>query len=425
MRTNGAAAGHRPAVQAWTAGDAVALQVALRWGDEDFAKRVGVSPRVIAGWRAFPAIRPMFDHQRRLDQLLIDASPDERGRFLLQRAPATSSSGPERLRVAVAVVPDGCGAVLLVRRQQCDVPMTWRFPVAAVRVDTAPLTVAVQAVYAQTGVRVAGEACLGSRRQRGTHVLAEYCWCRYVAGEPFNRDRRHAADVQWVDSGTRPGDAHPGIRLCGTRSKVVSEVKDAGSGRASGGGTLGRSWVDFGVGGPPRSIRGAAGGVGGVGGGDCEVDGLDLVLGETCPAPREDESAAEGITDDGPDCDATASGRGRFDQLHGSAGLDELAAATAGRLVADLGGETSPPACGPERCEGTVVGAWRVDPGRLGQVGEVDLIAASEWLAAIAMKNGNRGSSVRCASSGASGTSLSSFMPMIATVGDERGPAQG
>lgn len=195
MPTSGA---HGPAVRSWTAADAVALQVALRWTDAAFAAGLGVSPRVIASWRAFPEIRPTIHNQRRLDQLLVGASPDERGRFRLQRMPASPSSSVERLRVAVAVVPDGRGAVLMVRRQQSDLPMSWHFPVAAVRQDAEPIAVAVQAVYAQTGVRVSGGACLGSRRRRGTHVLAEYYWCRYLAGEPFDRDRRLVAEVRWV-----------------------------------------------------------------------------------------------------------------------------------------------------------------------------------------------------------------------------------
>lgn len=56
-----------PYIHTWHGREAVALQSALRMGQESFAEHLGVAVRTVALWHGDPAIKPRHDIQDALD----------------------------------------------------------------------------------------------------------------------------------------------------------------------------------------------------------------------------------------------------------------------------------------------------------------------------------------------------------------------
>lgn len=185
-------------VLSWNGALAGHLRAALRLSLEEFAQRVGVSPRTVSLWAEHHDTVPRPEIQRALDTLLRRAEPDERRRFgVLAQAP--DGLGPQALRVAVAIVMRG-GEVLLVQRRGDD-RLDWQFPAGVVKPGARGGAVAVEETRNETGIRVMVLRSLGSRVHPVTGVVAEYFLCEHLAGQPDNRDPVENADVAYVPIG--------------------------------------------------------------------------------------------------------------------------------------------------------------------------------------------------------------------------------
>jgi transcriptional regulator with XRE-family HTH domain len=87
--------------EAWTGARATALRKALRLTIDQFANRLGMSPRGVAHWRANPDVVPRVAQWDRLDDLLDNASPAARKRFE-ELTSATTASNPTPVSVATS-----------------------------------------------------------------------------------------------------------------------------------------------------------------------------------------------------------------------------------------------------------------------------------------------------------------------------------
>jgi 8-oxo-dGTP diphosphatase len=186
-------------IDAWTGEKANYLQSALRMTNEDFAERLGVSTRTVAGWHANPAMKPRSEVQQLLDTALEQAGDGARERFdaLLRSAgPSVSNGSPQALSVAIAVVQRD-GAVLLVQRRD-DGALRWQFPAGIVKPGASSSDSAVRETFAETGVHCSVADKIGARVHPKTGVYCEYFHCDYLAGESENRDIVENASVAWV-----------------------------------------------------------------------------------------------------------------------------------------------------------------------------------------------------------------------------------
>lgn len=183
-------------VETWSGSLATALQAALRMTNEQFAEHLDVSVRTVAGWHADPDTVPRNDTQQLLDTAYERASASVQRRFRLLARPKPNAMEAQALRVAIAVVIRD-DEVLLVCRRGSD-SLSWQFPAGVVKPGASPAVVAVEETHAETGVRCAVRAQLGSRVHPTTGVVAEYLACDYLMGDAANRDPLENADVAWV-----------------------------------------------------------------------------------------------------------------------------------------------------------------------------------------------------------------------------------
>jgi 8-oxo-dGTP diphosphatase len=186
-------------IDAWTGEKANYLQAALRMTNEDFAERLGVSTRTVAGWHANPAMKPRSEVQQLLDTALEQAGDGARERFdaLLQPAgPSAGNGSPQALSVAIAVVQRD-GAVLFVQRRD-DGALRWQFPAGIVKPGASSSDDAVRETFAETGVHCSVAEKIGARLHPKTGVYCEYFHCDYLAGESENRDIVENASVASV-----------------------------------------------------------------------------------------------------------------------------------------------------------------------------------------------------------------------------------
>ncbi|MFD6141776.1 NUDIX domain-containing protein [Promicromonospora sp. NPDC060271] len=186
-------------IDAWTGERANYLQAALRMTNEDFAERLGVSTRTVAGWHANPAMKPRSEVQQLLDTALDQAGDGARERFdaLLRSAGSPAGNGsPQALSVAIAVVQHD-GAVLLVQRRD-DGALRWQFPAGIVKPGASPSDSAVRETFAETDVHCSVAEKIGARVHPDSGVYCEYFHCDYLAGEAQNRDVVENASVAWV-----------------------------------------------------------------------------------------------------------------------------------------------------------------------------------------------------------------------------------
>jgi 8-oxo-dGTP diphosphatase len=110
-------------VSTWTGRSACALQEALRLTNEQFADRLGVAVRTVAGWHAQPDMVPRAEIQAALDTVHGRAGEQVRQRFALLMRPAQPAGQAQALRVAIAVVMRGTEVLLVCRRG--DDAITW------------------------------------------------------------------------------------------------------------------------------------------------------------------------------------------------------------------------------------------------------------------------------------------------------------
>jgi 8-oxo-dGTP diphosphatase len=184
-------------VDRWDGAQATLLQRALRLTIEDFARRLEVSTRTVAGWHSDGHRVPRPHAQRLLDRLLAEAHPTEQARFdELRSAPSAPADAPNGLHAALAIVvkPDH---VLLVRRREAGAN-AWQFPAGVVKPETAAEDVAINETLAETGIDCTVRRTVGSRVHPRTGVYCVYLLCDYLTGEPENRDPVENVSVRWV-----------------------------------------------------------------------------------------------------------------------------------------------------------------------------------------------------------------------------------
>ncbi|MCG8926152.1 NUDIX hydrolase [Lentzea sp. CC55] len=194
-------------VREWTGRTATALQRALRESNENFAAKLGISPRAVAKWHAEPHSRPRHETQQLLDRVLERASATERARFAVElqpqeppHEPPTTSDSGHVLRVAIAVVVDD-GNVLLVQRREDNGSTSWQFPAGMIKPRASAETTAIRETFSETGVHCRVTRHIGSRLHPITQVYCEYLLCEYLGGEAQNMDVVENVSVIWT-----PGD---------------------------------------------------------------------------------------------------------------------------------------------------------------------------------------------------------------------------
>jgi 8-oxo-dGTP diphosphatase len=182
----------------WTGARAWALRQALHETAEEFAARTGIAPRTVKSWHQRTRLEPKAEFQRILDQVLAAADDRARRRFalFLDQLPADGPE-PQALRVALAVVLRD-DQVLLVLRNDDGAGISWGFPAGIVKPGQRAEAVAVRETRDETGVLCRVEAPLGERTHHITGALCAYYACRWLAGEPTNRDDRENVEALWV-----------------------------------------------------------------------------------------------------------------------------------------------------------------------------------------------------------------------------------
>lgn len=183
-------------IDSWTGRTACALQAALRATNEDFANRLGVAVRTVAGWHQRPDTVPRAEIQEALDTVYERAPASVIRRFSVLARPAPPATSVQALRVAIAVVLRGSDVLLVCRRDSGSI--SWQFPAGVVKPGGDAQAVAVRETHAETGVHCTVREQLGSRLHPTTGVLADYYLADYLVGDAENRDPLENADVQWV-----------------------------------------------------------------------------------------------------------------------------------------------------------------------------------------------------------------------------------
>ena len=182
----------------WHGQEACHLQAALRLSNEAFAGRLGIAVRTVAAWHDKPETVPRTEMQQILDIALEQAGPGARERFrMLTGDGGRVPSGPQLLRVAIAVVLRADEVLLVCRRGEEAGNLTWQFPAGVVKPGADPETVAVRETLAETSVRCRVGRRLGSRVHPMTGVLCDYLLCEYLAGVAANADVVENVDVIW------------------------------------------------------------------------------------------------------------------------------------------------------------------------------------------------------------------------------------
>jgi len=183
-------------VGTWTGQAACLLQEAMRMTNDEFAERLGISPRTITRWHGAPEMVHRSEVQQILDTAYEQAGESVQRRFALLLRPAEPRMEAQALRVAIAVVLRGDDVLLVCRRGDGD--LRWQFPAGMVKPGAAAEMVAVQETHGETGVHCTVRQHLGERIHPITGVIAEYHLCDYLAGDATNRDSLENVDVTWV-----------------------------------------------------------------------------------------------------------------------------------------------------------------------------------------------------------------------------------
>ena len=183
-------------VTGWTGHAAGALQAALRMSRDQFAAKLGVSPRTVARWHDTPTLSPRPEIQAALDTTLEQASDPVRQRFDELTTSTSDNGGAESLRVAIGIVTDE-DRVLLVCRRESSGGIRWQFPAGMVKPGAKSSEVAVRETLAETGVHSTVRHQVGSRLHPVTHVHCDYWACDYLTGTTENRDPVENLDVVW------------------------------------------------------------------------------------------------------------------------------------------------------------------------------------------------------------------------------------
>lgn len=186
----------------WTGRTACALQAALRMTNEQFAARIGVAVRTVAGWHKDPDLVPRTEIQAALDTVHEGADEPVKRRFALLSRPGAGPAEAQALHVAIAVVVKG-GEVLLVCRRG-DAAISWQFPAGIVKPGGSAEAVTVQETLAETGVHCAVRRELGGRVHPITGAWCSYYLCDHLAGEATNRDVLENVDAAWVPIASLP-----------------------------------------------------------------------------------------------------------------------------------------------------------------------------------------------------------------------------
>lgn len=188
-------------IDSWTGRTACALQAAMRATNEDFANRLGVAVRTVAGWHQRPGTVPRAEIQEALDTIYGRASAPVLRRFSVLSRP-TAAVETQALRVAIAVVTRGDEVLLVCRRG--DDSLTWQFPAGMVKPGASAEAVAIAETHGETGVHCSVRQPLGSRIHPAKGVLCEYYLCDWLMGDASNRDPLENSDAQWVPISSLP-----------------------------------------------------------------------------------------------------------------------------------------------------------------------------------------------------------------------------
>ncbi|MFZ3592288.1 NUDIX domain-containing protein [Streptomyces sp. BH104] len=187
-------------VGTWTGRTACLLQEAMRMTNEEFAERLGISPRTISRWHGAPEKSHRNEVQQILDTAYEQAGEAVHRRFALLLRPPQPRIEAQALRVAIAVVMRADEVLLVCRRGAGE--LRWQFPAGMVKPGTDASSVAVQETHGETGVHCAIREGLGERIHPKTGVVATYFLCDYLAGEAANLDPLENVDVAWVPRST-------------------------------------------------------------------------------------------------------------------------------------------------------------------------------------------------------------------------------
>lgn len=191
-------------VGTWTGGDAEALRTAYRMTGEAFAEVLGVGVRSVRTWKGEPNKALALVNQEALDTLLARASDEVRQRFLRATNREASLSGPgvQPITVSIAIVRHDDQVLLVRRRTDAAVDLTWQFPAGMVKPGGDKAATAVNETYAETGIHCEVREHLGGRLHPVTGVYCDYFLCEYLTGTLDNRDPVENASVEWVSRET-------------------------------------------------------------------------------------------------------------------------------------------------------------------------------------------------------------------------------
>ncbi len=107
-----------------------------------------------------------------------------------------------RCDVALAVVRNADGDVLMLRRKVAEGALVWAFPGGKLEPGEAAADAAYRETEEETGVSCAPMRELGTRVHPVTGKAMAYWLCGHVSGEPVLREPDKAEEVAWVDAGT-------------------------------------------------------------------------------------------------------------------------------------------------------------------------------------------------------------------------------
>jgi 8-oxo-dGTP pyrophosphatase MutT (NUDIX family) len=116
----------------------------------------------------------------------------------LARAEDSTQTTAQTLTVAISIVTNAAGQVLLVRPREGGAD-AWQFPAGIVKPGADPAQTAVNETLAETGIHCRPRQHLGRRIHPVTTALCEYHLCDYLAGQPINADPEENAAVTWVE----------------------------------------------------------------------------------------------------------------------------------------------------------------------------------------------------------------------------------
>ncbi len=167
-----------------------------RYTQEELAEKVGVDPSTYRSWED-GLHRPRPTSVRALCRVL-GVRAEELGFGDAAELPPEEPTGPESLKVAIAVVTDGPHVLLVCRRDDSG-GSAWQFPAGVVKPGMKPAVIAVRETYTETGVHCTVRERLGTRLHPITRVFCEYFLCDYLGGTIENKDVIENVSTEWVE----------------------------------------------------------------------------------------------------------------------------------------------------------------------------------------------------------------------------------